>query len=580
MKKKVTLFSIIVIIAISIIVITIVNLKNKKDMNYQLEEVNEINYMVFSENNKFGVINKTGEVVVQALYDEVQIPNPSKPLFVCMYDYDTEKNQYNIKVLNEKSEQILYQFVVVEAIRINPVNNEIPYEKSVLKYKKDNKYGLIDFQGNIIEKAKYEEITGLDYKEGLLLVKKNGKYGVININGATIIKAKYDFIESDGYYEEGNEYQKSGFIVGKKSNNDYKYGYINYKGKEILKTKYNQIERIINVNKNDDIYLVAFENGKAGLYINKKRTIKHKYEDIVYDENNNCLVLQEDSKQGISDFYGNIIIDIQYDNIFISGKYVNAQKDGHVDIYNYDTKEKINFENVVGLNQTTNDNYSIAITGDDTYKILDNQKNEIKENEYEYLNYIDGDYFIACNNQKYGVVDINGQQIVEFKYDFIEKIGNTKLLQALVLQENKTDLILENKVISSMINCDIYLEDNYLIQRSSSDLKYIGIDGTILKNTQILNNELYASKQGEKWGFVNKNEETIVKADYDFVTEFDEYGYAGIKKDGKWGVINLNGNVVIEPTYTIDWNSPKFIGKYYEYDTGYNEPYYICNDIL
>ena len=580
MKKKVTLFSIIVIIAISIIVITIINLKNKKDMNYQLEEVNEINYMVFSENNKFGVINKTGEVVVQALYDEVQIPNPSKPLFVCMYDYDTEKNQYNIKVLNEKSEQILYQFVVVEAIRINPVNNEIPYEKSVLKYKKDNKYGLIDFQGNIIVKAKYEEITGLDYKEGLLLVKKNGKYGVININGATIIKAKYDFIESDGYYEEGNEYQKSGFIVGKKSNNDYKYGYINYKGKEILKTKYNQIERIINVNKNDDIYLVAFENGKAGLYINKKRTIKHKYEDIVYDENNNCLVLQEDSKQGISDFYGNIIIDIQYDNIFISGKYVNAQKDGHVDIYNYDTKEKINFENVVGLNQTTNDNYSIAITGDDTYKILDNQKNEIKENEYEYLNYIDGDYFIACNNQKYGVVDINGQQIVEFKYDFIEKIGNTKLLQALVLQENKTDLILENKVISSMINCDIYLEDNYLIQRSSSDLKYIGIDGTILKNTQILNNELYASKQGEKWGFVNKNEETIVKADYDFVTEFDEYGYAGIKKDGKWGVINLNGNVVIEPTYTIDWNSPKFIGKYYEYDTGYNEPYYICNDIL
>ena len=580
MKKKVTLFSIIVIIAISIIVITIVNLKNKKDMNYQLEEVNEINYMVFSENNKFGVINKTGEVVVQALYDEVQIPNPSKPLFVCMYNYDTEKNQYNIKVLNEKSEQILYQFVVVEAIKINPVNNEIPYEKSVLKYKKDNKYGLIDFQGNIIEKAKYEEITGLDYKEGLLLVKKNGKYGVININGATIIKAKYDFIESDGYYEEGNEYQKSGFIVGKKSNNDYKYGYINYKGKEILKTKYNQIERIINVNKNDDIYLVAFENGKAGLYINKKRTIKHKYEDIVYDENNNCLVLQEDSKQGISDFYGNIIIDIQYDNIFISGKYVNAQKDGHVDIYNYDTKKKINFENVVGLNQTTNDNYSIAITADDTYKILDNQKNEIKENEYEYLNYIDGDYFIACNNQKYGVVDINGQQIVEFKYDFIEKIGNTKLLQALVLQENKTDLVLENKVISSMINCDIYLEDNYLIQRSSSDLKYIGIDGTILKNTQILNNELYASKQGEKWGFVNKNEETIVKADYDFVTEFDEYGYAGIKKDGKWGVINLNGDVIIEPTYTIDWNSPKFIGKYYEYDTGYNEPYYICNDIL
>ena len=53
--------------------------------------------------------------------------------------------------------------------------------------------------------------------------------------------------------------------------------------------------------------LVAFENGRAGFYKNNKNVIKHDYEDIGYDINNNCLILQKDSKQGIADFEGNII---------------------------------------------------------------------------------------------------------------------------------------------------------------------------------------------------------------------------------------------------------------------------------
>ena len=56
---------------------------------------------------------------------------------------------------------------------------------------KDGKYGLIDFSGKVIVKAKYEEISSFDYNEGLLLVKEKGKYGIININGAIVVKPKY-----------------------------------------------------------------------------------------------------------------------------------------------------------------------------------------------------------------------------------------------------------------------------------------------------------------------------------------------------------------------------------------------------
>ena len=155
MKKNIVCI-IIITLVISIINFIIIAQKNKTKFKYEIEVVTNIDYMLLSENNKFGVINKNGEIIIPSIYDEIQIPNPSKPLFICMYDYNEQKQQYNIKVLNEKSEQILYQYVVVEAIKINSATSNIPYEKSVLKYKENGEYGLIDFNGNIVLKAKYD----------------------------------------------------------------------------------------------------------------------------------------------------------------------------------------------------------------------------------------------------------------------------------------------------------------------------------------------------------------------------------------------------------------------------------------
>ncbi len=42
-----------------------------------------------------------------------------------------------------------------------------------------------------------------------------------------------------------------------------------------------------------------------------------------------------------------------------------------------------------------------------------------------------------------------------------------------------------------------------------------------------------------------------VSYQYDKVTEFNEYGFAGILKDKKWGVLNKDGSVLIEPTYNF-----------------------------
>lgn len=577
MKKKNVFISIIIVCSIIVIIAFLIMLKNsKKKLDYELEVVDEINYMVVNENNKFGVIDKYGNIVVQPYYDEIQIPNPSKPLFICKYDYNSEKKKYNIKVLNDKSEQILYQYVTVEAIELNSGISEIPYEKSVLKYEQDGKIGLIDFQGNTITKPVYDEINSFDYNEGLLLVKKNQKYGIININGVAYVNEKYDKIESDGYYNENSQYKNSGFIVANGSENNYKYGYIDRKGKQILDVKYEQIARLENSNTND-IYLVAFENGKAGLYKNNKIVLKHEYEDIGIDKNNNCLIIQQNSKQGLSDFNGKIQIELKYDNIYISGKYVNAQNGDNIDIYDYKTMNKISYENIVGINQTSSEKYSIAITKNDKFKILENENNKLKNEEYEYLEYLYDDYFVIFENGKFGVIDNENNEIIDCKYDVIQRIGKTKIIEANNLNTQNTDFIIGKKVIMTMQNPTVQINENYIYVYSSNDMKYINFDGNIVKNNEMFSSKLYAIKQQNKWGFADENGNIVVECQYDFVTEFNKNGFAGIKKNEKWGVINSDGKVVIEPVYNIDSNKPNFVGKYYELNKEYGSSYFVCD---
>lgn len=272
---------------------------------------------------------------------------------------------------------------------------------------------------------------------------------------------------------------------------------------------------------------------------------------------------------------GNVTIEIKYDNIYISGKYINAQNGNDIDIFDYTTKQKINYDNVVGINQTSNDNYSIAIMQNEKFRIIDNSSKELKEQEYDYLEYVYDNYFITFKNGKFGMVDLNGNKIIDFKYDLIQKIPNANIVQAINNTKNSIDLIAKDKIIISMSKSQIKIMQNYIIIESDNDRKYIDFDGNVIDSKDVLGNSLYATKKGSKWGFTNKNGENIVEAKYDFVTEFNEYGFAGIKKDGKWGSINKSGEIVIEPKYEIESNNPNFVGKYYENNVMYGESYYV-----
>ena len=196
MKKNRVKLIIILLIIIAIIAVAIgIWLSYKNSRDYDIPNISEEKYFLLYENGKYGVIDANGDIIVEVNYDEIQIPNPTKPVFLCM-------NENKINIYNEKKENIFNEYNNVQAIEIQKNTGSNNFDTSCLKYEENSKYGLISFDGKKITKAIYDDIKSLNNKEGEFLVKKDDKYTVLNLKGTKMIKDYYDNVTGDGYYNE------------------------------------------------------------------------------------------------------------------------------------------------------------------------------------------------------------------------------------------------------------------------------------------------------------------------------------------------------------------------------------------
>lgn len=563
MNKKIR-WIIIGIVAVIIIAISIMAIINEVQLHYKVEEISEYNYFTLEQNQKYGVIDRNGNIVIEAEYEAVQIPNPSKAIFVCVKEYNENTKEYETVVYNEKKEVLFSNYKNVQAISIYTNVNSTPYEKSILTYKENGKYGLINLEGKQITKPVYDEISSINYKEGTFLVKQNELEGIINMKGKVIIKCEYESVTSDNYYSENGNNKQAGFIVSKKTEDGYRYGYANYRGTIILNPIYTQLERVTEIANEKGVYFIAFKNGQAGLLKNNKEILNYEYEDIQYNVLGSIFVTKRNGKYGAVNQEGTTVIYPEYDNVYTGGMYLNALKDK--DIFIFDLNGNKIETNEVSKTKTENANYYITIDKNNKYKVVDSKDNIIIDKDYTYIEYLPGDYFIVERDSKSGIIDSNGKSVIELKYDSISRINETDILQ----MEKDRNIALYNlnmKEIVSMDNAivkEVKDEKAYILLYSDTDFKYLDKEGNILTSQNLFeNNTLFAKNINGKWGFVDKDGNLKVQNDYELVTDFNKYGFAGIKKDGKWGSINQNGEIVQKPTYDLKRNIPEFVGKYY-----------------
>lgn len=563
---------IIAIILIGIAVFGIYTLIENNNKKYVIAEVKEYNYFVLKQNNAYGVIDKKGNTIIEAKYNEIKIPNPEKAIFLCHKDD-------NIKVLNEKNEEILTQYEKVEAVRLKNISGDLMYEKGILKYQENEKYGIINFEGKKITKAIYDEIENLPYKEGELIVKQGDKYGVINIKGRKIVEIQYDQISVDGYYSEGNKYKYAGYIVSNKTEEGYRYGYINYKGEIIEDVQYNELSRNTDIDDKDNVYIICAKNGQYGVTKNSKKILENEYQTISFDKTNNLFVIEKSKKYGISDLNGKIIVPVEYKQIDITGIYLYAQNEQGVTVYNNEGNQ-VNIDTNIAILNTDNEKYRIRINSENgtKYGIIGKDGRQIIDEKYNYIEYLYDDYFIVSNEaSKLGVINYKDEEKIEIIYDSIQKVQDTDIIQTSTSDNKMTYLFSKDmNKICEMENSLVEVNDNYIKIYNNDEIRYFDKEGKELKNTEVYpNNKLYAKEENGKFGFVDINNNIIIENKYDKVTEFNEYGFAAVKLDEKWGVINEQGDELVSPIYEFNNNiSPSFIGKYYKVTYGFGEIYF------
>ena len=563
--------SIIVIIVVAAIIAISYYFIKENSRKYEIAEITNYQYFTLKKNNTYGVIDKNQNIIIEPSYTEVIIPNPELPVFFC-------EQEGNITILNEQNQEIFTEYENVEPIRLKNIASNLMYEKTVLKYSENGKYGLIDYTGKRITRAIYEELDSLTYKEGELLVKQDGKYGVINIRGNKLVNIEYDQVEVDGYYTDENEYKYSGYIVSNTTEEGYRYGYVDYTGKELLGTEYNELERIAEIEDNENVYLIAAKNGQYGVMKNTENIINNEYQSITYDSKNEVFVVEKSKKYGITKLDGKIIVPVEYNQIDITGIYLYAQNDQGTTVYNNNGTEA-NIDPDISILDTTNENYRIRIDNEieTKYGVIDKEGKQLIEEKYNYLEYLYNDLFIASSeNGQLGVINDKDEVKINFECNSVQKVENTDLIRSVVDQTTriyKKDMTLACELTGATVT----EEENYIKIANNDETKYLDKEGNELKNTDVFsNNSIFAVKNEQgQWGFVDKSGNIIVEYQYEKVTEVNEYGYAGIKKDGKWGVVDNQGQVVLEPTYDLQEEiDPIFMGPYHQVTYGFGEIYF------
>ena len=180
-------------------------------------------------------------------------------------------------------------------------NNNLQAEENILKVSKNEKYGIIDFDGKEILPCEYDEIYSLNGVKNSIVTVRGNKKGLIDSKGNIIISNEYKDIK-----KLTNKYE-NGFIV---QNEENKFGVISYNKKIALECKYDEIKNIYN----DGNYVVK-ENGKLKIVDSGANTfLEDKYSEIIGINSDNVIV-KKDNKYGVVTKTGEQLIPINYDDV-------------------------------------------------------------------------------------------------------------------------------------------------------------------------------------------------------------------------------------------------------------------------
>ena len=218
-------------------------------------------FVKIKKDSKYGVLDKTGKIIIPFEYDGLYLSSYGG--YTSVYKTTGGKNTWGIvNMQNKILIPIEYDQLQIDSNLIGVKQNGkwglkniagkdlapfeydllFPYaQNQVILAQKGSQYGFIDANGKwLFEKAK-SVYTLYGCYENMIMCLVNSKYGFLDLKGNEVIITKYD---------NANSFDKSGLAkVGKKSptsSSTTLWGYTDKKGNEVIPVKYETISTFYN----------------------------------------------------------------------------------------------------------------------------------------------------------------------------------------------------------------------------------------------------------------------------------------------------------------------------------------------
>ena len=291
-------------------------------------------------------------------------------------------------------------------------------------------------------------------------------------------------------------------------------------------------------------YYTIFENGKWGVIDTKQNIIiEPSYEEmiIIPDNSRPIFICTINTNYETGTFETKVLNDKNKE------LYTDYQK---VEvIYNNDKSNNLWYENNV-----------LKVQKDGKYGLINLEGKEILNCEYDEIKAIIGtkNAFITIKDNKQGIVDNFGNILIQNDYTQINSLTTKYENGFIVKSENgKYGIVNSNggKVLEEKYEeiKNIYGNNMYVVKENSK-WKIIDTEGnTYLENSfedikQINSDNIILKKNG-KYGITTKSGDIKVSAEYDDLTYAFTDTYIA-KKGEKYGIINTNNEEKVEFNYT------------------------------
>lgn len=433
----------------------LINTANHKIAEFNFQEAQNftpVGLAQFQQDDKWGYINTKGDVVIQPQFDSI------------VYGFGYPRLNENVSAIFELDGK---QGAVNQAgkIIVPAQFDEIHQENDILFVFNDDKMGIYDYQGNMIQPVEFEPDSGFysDERwtdENWLALYKGDKVGAIDKRGNLVVPTQFDSVDiisentfavskdgKYGIYGVNNlitplkfDYIADSLEGPTRIKLDGKWGYLD-RSDSLMMVDYNEAydfsEGLAMVGNHKQ---QSSQESKSTLwgYIN---TIGEEVIPLHYEEvssfNEGLAAVKSNDKWGVIDFQENQVIPFEYDAIssFKYGYAIVARVNTNLVDSSSDTDEMIDGVAEYSLSEEWDDElYMDSFTSRDNsemkFGIIDRQGSIVLPVKYDNVTQVSEGVIGVKNDDKWGFVSQQGESVISYQFDQIFPPFKNGIIQA------------------------------------------------------------------------------------------------------------------------------------------------------